>query len=211
MSAFTAFGLDSAGRHELYRGHLQILRDAWAGRALPGGDRLYPLPSGLDGRIWQATFTVEGARRAGMDGDGLMLSRAQPRSPGETLADVQNRMIDAYLAALPAGHAPRILASRSIFPTDDRADAWRFATLGLNAEEVRKGKPKAPVADLARGNDVHLGTVADIIASLSGDSVLARATDLSMQVHSIDPPHEFILRAIDLFACEVAPAMGWAA
>jgi hypothetical protein len=32
-------------------------------------------------RIWQATFTVAGARRAGLAGDGLMLSRTQPRAP----------------------------------------------------------------------------------------------------------------------------------
>ena len=211
MSAFTAFGLASAGRHDLYRGHLQMLRDAWAGRALPGGDRLYPPALGLNARIWQASFTVDGAGRAGADGDGLMLSRAQPRAPGQSLADVQNRMIDAYLAALPAGHAPRILASRTIFPTDDRVDAWRFAGLGLPREEVRKGKIPAPVADLVRDNDVHLGTVADVVTSLSKDATLARATDVSMQVHSIDPPHEFILRALELFAGEVAPAMGWSA
>ena len=49
------------------------------GGELPGGDRLYPPNPGLVDRVWQATFNVEGARRAGAAGDGLMLSRTQPR------------------------------------------------------------------------------------------------------------------------------------
>jgi hypothetical protein len=49
-----------------------------------------------------------------------------------------------------------------------------------------------------------------VITSLRTDSVLARATDLTVQVHSIDPPHPFILRSIELVADKVAPALGWA-
>ena len=36
-----------------------------------------------------------------------------------------------------------------------------------------------------------------------------RLTDISMQVHPVDPPHALILRGIELFATEIAPAMGW--
>jgi len=57
--------------------------------------------------------------------------------------------------------------------------------------------------------DVHLGTSGNVIASLQADSVLARATDLAVQVHSIDPPHPFILRSIEVVAEVVAPALGW--
>src|SRR5260221_11112359 len=42
LSAFAAFGLDSAERGTLLAGHLQGLRDAWEGRPLLGGDRLDP-------------------------------------------------------------------------------------------------------------------------------------------------------------------------
>src|SRR6202795_5327210 len=104
LSSYEAFGRDSAERGTLLTGHLQVLRDAWAGRPLPGGDRLYPANPQLVERIWQATFTVDGARRAGAAGDGLMLSRTQPRpasAPDLSLAEIQNPMIDAYLAALP--------------------------------------------------------------------------------------------------------------
>src|SRR4029453_16276055 len=80
LSSYATFGLNSAERTTLLVEHLQVLRDAWAGRPLPGGkDQIYPENPGLVERVWQGTFTVEGARRAGAAGDGLMLSRTQPR------------------------------------------------------------------------------------------------------------------------------------
>jgi hypothetical protein len=48
-----------------------------------------------------------------------------------------------------------------------------------------------------------------VIASLRADTALTRATDISFQVHSIDPPHADILRSIALTAQYVAPALGW--
>jgi putative FMN-dependent luciferase-like monooxygenase len=217
LSAFEAFGLDSAERGTLLAGHLQVLRDAWAGRPLSGGDRLYPSTPHLVERIWQATFTVDGARRAGAAGDGLMLSRAQPRpdnAPHLSLAEIQNPMIDAYLAALPEGRQPRILASRTVFVADDRKEAMRFAEAGLERQRerlIRTGRAAASgsVGDLIGAFNVHLGTPDDVIASLQADSALARSTDFTVQVHSIDPPHPFILRSIELVAEVVAPALGW--
>src|SRR5437868_2079796 len=96
LSAYAAFGLDSAARTALLVRHHRLLLDAWAGRPLPGGDTLYPPDPSLVDRVWQATFTVDGARRAGAAGDGLMLSRTQPRpteAPRLSLADIQNPMI----------------------------------------------------------------------------------------------------------------------
>lgn len=217
LTAFTAFGLDSTDRHALMTRNLDLMRTAWAGGALPGGDTLYPSSPTLVDRIWQATFTVEGARRAGLAGDGLMLSRTQPRPPGApaaTLADIQNPMLDAYLAALPPGVEPRILASRTIFVADDPRDAMRFARTGLPRlveKRVTQGQdaPTGSIEALVRAFDVHMGTADEVIESLARDSTLARATDLTMQVHSIDPPHPFILRSIELMAEQVAPAFGW--
>jgi len=217
LSAYAAFGLESAARATLLAEHLAVLRDAWAGKPLPGGDRLYPSAPHLVDRVWQATFTVDGARRAGAAGDGLMLSRTQPRPAGAadlSLAEIQNPMIDAYLAALPPDREPRILASRTVFAVDDRADALRFAEIGLErfrARLVKMGRPTGDgsVAGLIAALDAHLGTPHDVIASLQADSALARATDLAVQVHSIDPPHPFILRSVELVAETVAPALGW--
>ena len=217
LSSYAAFGRDSAERGMLLAEHLQVLRDAWAGRPLPGGDRLYPANPSLVERMWHATFTVDGARRAGAAGDGLMLSRTQPRPAGAadlSLAEIQNPMIDAYLAALPQGHEPRILASRTVFVADDRDEALRFAEAGLGRHRARLARLGRASGDGSLGSmitamDVHLGTSSDVIASLQADSTLARATDLAVQVHSIDPPHPYILRSIELIAETVAPALGW--
>ena len=217
LTAFTAFGRDAKDRHTLMNGNLDLMRTAWSGGTLPGGDKLYPNSPTLLQRIWQATFTVEGARRAGLAGDGLMLSRTQPRHPdrpGDTLADIQNPMIDAYLEALPQGVEPRILASRTVYVADDPKDAMRFARIGLpRMVEKRILQGQVPtssrIEDMVREFDVHMGTADEVIESLAQDSTLVRSTDLTMQVHSIDPPHPYILRSIELMAEKVAPAFGW--
>jgi putative FMN-dependent luciferase-like monooxygenase len=217
LTAFTAFGLDAKDRHALMNGNLELMRRAWGGCGLPGGDKLYPSSPTLVDRIWQATFSVEGSRRAGLAGDGLMLSRTQPRSPeapNATLAEIQIPMIDAYLAALPKGRAPRILASRTVYVADDRKEAMRFAEVGL----ARLRHRLAATGNLSSGNlvgdliaafDVHIGTPDEVVASLQADSTLEHATDLTVQVHSIDPPHPYILRSVELVAEKVAPALGW--
>src|SRR2546428_764056 len=81
LSSYAAFGQNSTERATLLAGHLQVLRDAWAGRPLPGGgDRLYPANPSLVEHVWQAPFTVDGARRAGAPGDGRRGSGAFDRS-----------------------------------------------------------------------------------------------------------------------------------
>ena len=217
MAAFRAFGLDSGDRGAITAAHLAVLRDAWAGRVLPGGDVLYPANPGLDARVWQASFGVEGARRAGLAGDGLLLSRTQPRPDGQwgmSLADIQMPMLDAYFAALPAGAAPRVLASRSVFVADDRDEALRLAEAGLGRMRPRLAAARHPAAngsvhELIAAYDVHVGTAEDVVASLRADATMLRATDLAVQVHSIDPPHPAVLRSIELVAQRVAPALGW--
>ena len=216
-SAFAAFGLDGADRAAILDRHLATLRTGLAGHPLPGGDAVYPARPGLDRRIWQATFSVGGGIRAGRAGDGLLLSRTQPRpaeAPGAALADLQDPIVDAYLAALPPGTAPRILASRSVFVADDAGDARRLAESGLRRGAERlvaagHAPPGETLDDLIQAFDVHLGTPDQVIASLRADRTLMRATDLAVQVHSVDPPHRHILRSIELVAAHVAPALGW--
>ena len=102
-SAFAGFGRDSADRAAIFERNATIVRDALAGKPLGGGNILYPAAPQLIDRIWQATFSAAGGKRAGEAGDGLMLSRTQPRpkeAPNASLADLQHPIIDAYLAAL---------------------------------------------------------------------------------------------------------------
>lgn len=222
--SFAAFGLDGNDRPALFARQLDAVRAAWAGQPLAGGDTLYPAGPQLLDRIWQATFSVSGGTRAGQAGDGLMLSRTQPRpvdALDATLADIQNPIVDAYLAALPAGRAPRIVGSRSVFVADTRQEALRLADIGLRRSAARfaasgqagladRAGPDATLEQLIAAYDVHVGSPDDVIASLRADSTLARVTDLACQVHSVDPPHAAILRSIELTATVVAPALGWA-
>ncbi len=216
-TAFAGFELDGEHRNELFAHNLARLRTALAGETIPGGDTLYPQQPNLLERIWQATFSVSGGARAGKAGDGLMLSRTQPRppeTPHATLAELQDPIIDAYLAALPPGCQPRIVGSRSVFVAETRAEALHLADLGLRkavARFLERGHrpPGDDLESLIRAFDVHVGTPENVIASLTADTTLQRVTDLAVQVHSIDPPHPWILRSIELVAREVAPAFGW--
>src|SRR3981189_399399 len=193
-SAFAAFGLDSARRSEIFAENLDVVRNALAGGLLAGGDTLYPPRPQLCGRIWQATFSVSGGARAGKAGDGLLLSRTQPRTkeaPHASLAEIQHPIIDAYLAALPAGCEPRIMASRSVFAADDRQEALRLADIGLRRPPDhfvagRHPPPGDALSDMITAFDVHVGTPDDVVASLQTDSTLERVTDLVFQVHSVD-------------------------
>ncbi|AZO80497.1 MULTISPECIES: putative FMN-dependent luciferase-like monooxygenase [unclassified Bosea (in: a-proteobacteria)] len=215
---FLAFGLDKDERTGIFARNLDRLLAAWKGDAL-GHDknRLYPEAGTLADRVWHATFSVAGAERIGRAGAGLMLSRTQPRSrdnPDATLPEIQHPIVDAYLANLPAGIPPRIMASRSLFVADSRAEALKLAEIGLNRVLDRflaSGHviPDRSLPGLIRTLDTHVGAPGDVIASLEADSVLPRVTDIVFQVHSVDPPHPAILRSVELAATEVAPALGW--
>ncbi|WP_299305812.1 putative FMN-dependent luciferase-like monooxygenase [uncultured Brachybacterium sp.] len=217
--SFPAFGRDPSARRELFADHLEVLRDALAGRGVRGTDsRIYPAAGDLGQRIWQATFSVDGGRRAGETGDGLLLSRTQPRPEGEhdrPLHELQLPIIEAYRAVLPDGAAPRILASRTALVVDpaDRPRALELAEPGLRqlaALQPGFDAAGATLAQLIAVTDTHVGTVEEVAESLAADATLPQATDVSFQVHSIAAPHEMTLRSLELLATEVAPRVGFA-
>src|SRR5215475_13240413 len=168
-TAFAAFGFDSAKRSEIFADNLDIVRNALAGQPLAGGDKIYPPRPQLCDRIWQATFSVSGGARAGKAGDGLLLSRTQPRSkdaPRASLADIQHPIIDAYLAALPKGCEPRIMASRSVFAAEDREEALRLAGAGLrralpNFLHGGHLPPGDTTVEMIKAFDTHVGAPDD--------------------------------------------------
>ena len=103
--------------------------------------------------------------------------------------EIQAPILDAYYAALPKGRAPRVLASRSVFIADSRAEAMRWAAEGLQVARTRRGLSGGNLAEWLVEANSHVGTPADVIQSLSAERTLDRVTELSVQVHSIDPPH----------------------
>jgi putative FMN-dependent luciferase-like monooxygenase len=217
-SSFVPFGEDVRDKAPTYDRKLAVLLDALGGRDIGAGNTLYPDAAGLADRIWQATFSAPGGHRAGIHGHGLLLSRTQPRREDALhapLSALQDPIIDAYLDALPAEATPRITASRTVFVADDRAEALRFAEVGLHraAEGFRRQGQTIPGDDLDEliaALDTHLGTPEQVAESLAADATLARATEVAFQVQSVDAPHEHVLRSIELFAEQVAPALGYA-
>lgn len=215
--SYEAFGHKFESRSEIYARNLAIVKAAWAGRALSGGNYLYPPATGIADHSWQATFSVAGGIRAGHDGDGLLLSRTQPRpadAPNAKLQDLQLPIIDAYLKALPQGREPRILASRSVFVADTYDEALHWAKRGLDryaawCRSVGRNAPAGDYSEQIRAFDMHIGTPDDVAEQLAKDATNTAATEVSVQVHSIDPPHEQTLRSLELFATKVAPALGW--
>lgn len=216
-SSFVPFGIRVADKSAVYDARLRVLLTALSGGDIGAGNVLHPPARALAGRVWQATFSAAGAARAGRHGHGLLLSRIQPRpadAPRATLADLQEPIVDAYLAALPDGVVPRITASRTIFVADDREEARRLADSGLRraTDGLRRSGYTVrdeTLDDLIASLDTHVGTPDEVAASLDADATLRRATEVAFQVHSVDPPHEHVLRSIELVATEVAPALGW--
>ena len=215
-TSFLPFGLTSERRGEVFAEHLHLIQSAWRGDSLAHPDNhLYPPAPQLAERIWIATFSAEGAIRAGQAGHGLMLSRTQPRPVGQPqlpLDAIQNPIIDAYLSALPAGVAPRILASRTAFVADSQQYALQVAEPGLRRQAAAHRAAGYQligdtVTDYLSQLDAHVGDVEQVKASLAQDSVLARVTDISFQVHSVEPSHRDTLRSIELIAQHIAPQL----
>ena len=215
-TSFLPFGLTSERRGEVFAEHLHLIQSAWRGDSLAHPDNhLYPPAPQLAERIWIATFSAEGAIRAGQAGHGLMLSRTQPRPVGQPqlpLDAIQNPIIDAYLSALPAGVAPRILASRTAFVADSRQYALQVAEPGLRRQAAAHRAAGHQlvgdtVTDYLSQLEAHVGDVEQVKASLAQDSVLARVTDISFQVHSVEPSHRDTLRSIELIAQHIAPQL----
>ncbi|MGP4128270.1 putative FMN-dependent luciferase-like monooxygenase [Pantoea tagorei] len=212
--SFLPFGLTFDQRAAAFADNLHQLIGAWRGESLAHPDnRLYPAAPQLAQRVWIATFSAEGAARAGAAGHGLMLSRTQPRpaeDPARPLDAIQNPIIDAYLDALPAGVAPRILASRTAFVADSAAAARRIAEPGIRqqAQQYRAAGHQLrgeSLDDLFAQFDAHVGDAVTVRASLAQDSVLSRVTDISFQVHSVEPSPAETLRSIELIAEQIAP------
>jgi len=215
-SSFNTFGLTFEQRGEVFAQHLETLQDAWQGKRLAETDNyLYPATATLAKKIWIATFSERGAQLAGKAGHGLMLSRTQPRPVGQAhlpLDALQNPIIDAYLDALAPGVAPRILASRTAFVADDRHYARKVALPGLTAQaegyrKVGHQLRGETLDDFIGQFDAHIGDPQEVLNSLQQDSSLQRVTDISFQVHSVEPSHHDVLRSLELISRYINPKL----
>jgi len=140
---FAAFGKDFASRREDNSAAVKVLGAALSGDPVDGaGLRLQPPAPSLAGRLWQAAFSLNGARYVGAAGSRMLLNRATFGSQGRT-DEVQAPWAEAYLAAYPGpADQVRIGLSRGVYPARDR----RTAKAAIEAPVLRMAERMAGIA-----------------------------------------------------------------
>jgi alkanesulfonate monooxygenase SsuD/methylene tetrahydromethanopterin reductase-like flavin-dependent oxidoreductase (luciferase family) len=208
------FDRAGAERRALYDAGLSRLVDAFAGKPLNAdGDVLNPPAPALLHRIWESPASLQGAAAVGRRGNGLLLSRIAIGAGLTPTPEVQIPLVDLYLAELPAGVAPRIGLSRTVYPSRRSDAAFADLRAGLAEAAAASGRPD-PTVGMTDGqrfahNNIHFGTPEDVVASLRREPLLDRVTDLICQVQPGLPTLAQTLGAIELIATEVAPGLGW--
>ena len=102
-----------------------------------------------------------------------------------------------------------------MFPAADRRTA--LAQIGGRRQRApRAGWPPpgafpaaVDVEDALRRFHAFYGHPDEIVAALQREQVLPVATDLITQFNPAVPDHDAAIRALELIATEVAPALGW--
>jgi alkanesulfonate monooxygenase SsuD/methylene tetrahydromethanopterin reductase-like flavin-dependent oxidoreductase (luciferase family) len=209
------FGRAGEDRRALYDTEIVRLTDALAGDPInDDGDLLNPPAPRLRARLWEGPSTPERAVEAGRRGSGLLLSRVAIGAGDRPTHELQIPLVDAYTESLPAGAAPRIGLSRTVYPSRQPDIARRDLIAGL--EEMARTSsgqhtfPKAGGLDgLFAHHNIHTGSPEEVIASLQREPLLERTTDLICQVQPGLPSQAQTLEAMELIATEVAPALGW--
>jgi alkanesulfonate monooxygenase SsuD/methylene tetrahydromethanopterin reductase-like flavin-dependent oxidoreductase (luciferase family) len=211
---YAAFGRDVARKRELTSEGLDVLRSALANREVGAtGFTIQPPAGDFTGRIWQGVFSGPGAEYAARGGSNLLLNRAA-YGYHEPTDVVQRPWADAYLAAWDQPRAPRIGLSRFVFPAKDSETALDQIGADVHAAAERFSLRGAFPAGLDQEEALRrfhsfYGHPDEVIAGLLSERVLPVATDLITQFNPAVPDHDAAIRALELIATEVAPALGW--
>lgn len=211
---YAAFGRDFDRRRELTTENLAVLRRTLAGEEVrTPGFRIQPAPGDFGDRLWQGVFSGAGAEHAAAAGSNLLLNRAAYGFEAPT-DEVQRPWADAYLAAWDRPRRPRIGLSRFVFPAKDRRTALALIGDDVHRAALRFAGKGAFPAGLDREEALRrfhsfYGHPDEIVAALGRERVLPVATDLITQFNPAVLDHDAAIRALELIATEVAPALGW--
>jgi alkanesulfonate monooxygenase SsuD/methylene tetrahydromethanopterin reductase-like flavin-dependent oxidoreductase (luciferase family) len=211
---YAAFGADFDSKREVTTEHLATLRRALANEELgSSGFGIQPPAGDFTDRIWQGVFSAAGARHAAVAGSNLLLNRAA-YGYEEPTDQVQRPWADEFLAAWDRPHAPRIGLSRFIFPAADKRTALAQISAGVqHATDGFVGRGSFPAGlsldDQLRRFHAFYGHPDEIVRGLQAERVLPVATDLIAQFNPGVPDRDAAIRALELIATEVAPALGW--
>jgi alkanesulfonate monooxygenase SsuD/methylene tetrahydromethanopterin reductase-like flavin-dependent oxidoreductase (luciferase family) len=210
---FAAFGYDPEQRRRLMREGLDTLLSSLEGRPLPSGQVVHPVSPGLRHRVWQGVFSPERTREAAAQGTHVLLPKASPNIPGLAAED-QARAAQAFFEAWSHPWPGQVALSRPVYPSLDVESARRELAEEIrflvDLANVRSGDgARLTVQDYLDSGVFHMGSVDDVVASLTADPALGCATELICQVGHIGPGLENTVRALELLATEVGPALGW--
>ncbi|WP_294912522.1 LLM class flavin-dependent oxidoreductase [Tatumella sp. UBA2305] len=209
-ATFKGFGLQAANRRKIFGDNFTRFQEI-----LRNKQQLYPAPDNLQPKTWLATFSEQGAAQAGAAGFGLMLSRTQPRAVGgeTSLLAIQHRIIDSYLAALPAGTEPRIMVSRTVLVVDEHSEGQQWLDGFIKRFDEKYADPASQdycaLNEFATIKDAYYGTPQQVGRLLAEDSVLERATHIAFQSHTIEPDYRLSNRSLELLIDVVAKDLGW--
>jgi alkanesulfonate monooxygenase SsuD/methylene tetrahydromethanopterin reductase-like flavin-dependent oxidoreductase (luciferase family) len=211
---YAAFGRDAARKRELTSEGLAVLRTALANQEVGApGFTIQPPVADFTDRIWQGIFSKAGAEYAAAGGSNLLLNRAA-YGYDEPTDQVQRPWADAYLAAWEQPRTPRIGLSRFIFPAADKRAALGQIGADVQRAAQRFGAaggfpPNVGVEEALRRFHAFYGHPDQIVAELEREQVLPVATDLIAQFNPAVPDHDAAVRALELIATQIAPALGW--
>jgi len=208
---YAAFGRDVDRRRQLTTANLDVLRDALAGKEVgTTGFTIQPTPADFTDRIWQGVFSEPGARHAAAGGSNLLLNRAAYGYDAPT-DEVQRPWADAYRAAWDRPRPARIGLSRFIFPAADRRTALAQIRDDVHraAQRISSFPPALDADEALRRFHAFYGHPDDIVEALQREQVLPVATDLLAQFNPAVPDHDAAIRALELIATQIAPALGW--
>jgi alkanesulfonate monooxygenase SsuD/methylene tetrahydromethanopterin reductase-like flavin-dependent oxidoreductase (luciferase family) len=211
---YAAFGRDVARKRELTSEGLAVLRAALNNQEVgAAGFTIQPPVTDFTERIWQGVFSGPGSEFAATAGSNLLLNRAA-YGYDEPTDVVQRPWADAYLAAWDQPRRPRIGLSRFIFPAADQRTALAQIGEDVHRAAQRFGAaggfpPGLGVDEALRRFHSFYGHPEQIVAALRQEKVLPVATDLIAQFNPAVPDHDAAVRALELIATEIAPALGW--
>jgi alkanesulfonate monooxygenase SsuD/methylene tetrahydromethanopterin reductase-like flavin-dependent oxidoreductase (luciferase family) len=202
-------------RRQLYDTGIARLLAALEGQPLnDAGDVLNPPAPDLRHRIWESPASAERVTEAARRGTGLLLPRVAIGNQGRPSHELQIPLVDRYVEALPAGVAPRLGLSRTVYPSRRPEVAFADLKAGIEAMFANSTRPEDHPRDLTDAElfnhlNIHHGPADAVIESLAREPLLERTTDLICQVQPGLPSLAQTLDAIELIATEVAPALGW--
>ena len=214
-AVFGALGYDLDQRRTLMSEGLATLLSSLRGEPLPSGHVVHPQAPGLERRVWQGVFTPERAREAAAASTHVLLPKASPQDPAMGAAQhasAARAFIEAWTCPWPG----QVGLSRPVYPSTDAGSARReldaelvFLTEQANRAGARSGGPTLTVQEYVDSGVFHLGSPDEVAASLAADPAVPLASELICQVGHIGPGFGHTLRALELLATRVGPALGW--